>query len=287
MRLPPLLLALLLLALPARAAEIKLATWNLAWLTLRPAGDPALPPDLPHRRPEDFAALRAYADRLDADVVAFQEVDGPEAAALVFDPARYALLLADEADVQRTGFAIRRALRVTRHPDLAALDLLPDSRGSLRRGTDVTVESGTASLRLLAVHLKSGCRDGSLAGRAPLPRECDLLARQVPVLAGWIAARQAEGAAFAVLGDFNRRMSPPEAMLPALTRAAPLARATEGRSDPCRDGAPFIDHLLLGGAARDWLVPGSLRVLVYAERDPAARERLSDHCPVSIRLRLP
>jgi endonuclease/exonuclease/phosphatase family metal-dependent hydrolase len=28
-------------------------------------------------------------------------------------------------------------------------------------------------------------------------------------------------------------------------------------------------------------------VQVYAERDPAFRERLSDHCPVSVRLRLP
>ena len=37
---------LLALALPAAAAELKLATWNLEWLTLRPAGDPALPADV-------------------------------------------------------------------------------------------------------------------------------------------------------------------------------------------------------------------------------------------------
>jgi hypothetical protein len=30
-----------------------------------------------------------------------------------------------------------------------------------------------------------------------------------------------------------------------------------------------------------------MNVLVYAERDRSYRERLSDHCPVSIRLRLP
>jgi hypothetical protein len=30
-----------------------------------------------------------------------------------------------------------------------------------------------------------------------------------------------------------------------------------------------------------------MNVLVYAERDRSFRERLSDHCPVSVRLRLP
>jgi hypothetical protein len=36
---------LLLLALlaPAQAADIKLATWNIAWLTLKPTGHPDLP----------------------------------------------------------------------------------------------------------------------------------------------------------------------------------------------------------------------------------------------------
>jgi hypothetical protein len=35
------------------------------------------------------------------------------------------------------------------------------------------------------------------------------------------------------------------------------------------------------------VVPRSLSVMAYAERDPAFRDRLSDHCPVSVRLRVP
>jgi endonuclease/exonuclease/phosphatase family metal-dependent hydrolase len=31
-------------------------------------------------------------------------------------------------------------------------------------------------------------------------------------------------------------------------------------------------------------VRDSFRVLVYAERDPALRDVLSDHCPISVRL---
>ena len=70
-----LLLGLLLPAL-AQAADLKIATWNLNWLTTRALGDPALPSDVTPRQPADFDRLRAYADQLDADVIAIQEVDG-------------------------------------------------------------------------------------------------------------------------------------------------------------------------------------------------------------------
>ena len=288
---PCLLLALLLLlARPLHAAELKLATWNIAWLTLRPASDPILPRDLVPRDAADFARLAGYAQRLDADIVALQEVDGPAAAARIFDPGQYAFYFPDEADVQRSGFAVRWTLRVMRNPDLAALDLHPNARFSLRRGADITVESGGQRLRLVSIHLKAGCREERLL--PPSSPDCDSLSRQAAILAEWIAARRREGVAFAIAGDFNRRLGAPgDTFLPLLERAAPLLRATEGLSNPCwsgvRKGQPFVDHILLGGGAeRRWL-PDSLRVMVYAERGGEWRDRLSDHCPVSLRLQLP
>lgn len=290
------LLALLLLGVQApmsRAQEVKLATWNIAWLTLRPLGDPDLPRSLQPRSQADLDLLARYARQLDADVIALQEVDGPEAAARVIDPRAYAFFFARENDVQRTGFAVRRAaLRATQNEDLAALDLRANARRSLRRGTDITVHaaSGGAPLRLLSIHLNAGCNSG------PLDRadgECETLARQSEILAGWIAARRREGVAFAVMGDFNRRMSgPSDDMLRALAGpGTTLVRTTEGASDPCwagpRGPRPFIDHILLGGGAERLWARDSLRVLAYAEREASYRDRLSDHCPVSIRLRLP
>lgn len=286
-----LILALLLLAAPVQAqTELKLATWNIAWLTLKPEGHPDLPRGVGARREEDLERLRGYAARLEADVVALQEVDGPLAAARVFENRDYVLHIADEQDVQRAGFAIRRTLRATRNPDLVGLDLRPEARFSLRRGVDVTVETaGGTRLRLLSIHLNAGCREGSL--ERPDSRDCETLARQVPPLAGWVAERRREGVGFAILGDFNRRLRADDDLLRPLEAAAPLTRATEGRSNPCwaerGDGRHFVDHILLGGPARGWLVEGSLRVQVYAERERAFRERLSDHCPVSVRLRLP
>lgn len=289
-RLTPLLaVLLLLLAAPAApravALELKIATWNLEWLTLRPAGDPALPANVTPKSPDDLAVMRRYAAELAADIVALQEVDGPEAAATVFPPTRYSLHFTRDRTVQRTGFAVRQGLRFTTNPDLVSLNVTPGARNPLRAGADITLETPGGKLRLLAVHLKTGCREDRL-DRSPR-EQCDQLRRQLAALQGWVAQRREEGAAFLLLGDFNRWMDPREGFFTGLQQSAPLTRATEGRNSPCWGGGGFIDHIIAGGAARGWLQPNSLRVTVYREQGRAAREHLSDHCPVSVRLVLP
>src|SRR5687767_14748730 len=131
--------------------ELKLATWNLEWFmkpeTLRaltPACTPrdaprdgarrAIPCDVAHelaRSGEDIAALRKYARILDADVVALQEVDGPDAARLVFTDHEFCF--SGRVAVQNNGFAIRRGLRFSCGPDLESLSL----NGDVRRGVEL------------------------------------------------------------------------------------------------------------------------------------------------------
>ena len=269
---------------PASAADLKIATWNLEWLTQRHVGDPVLPDDVVPKTAEDWALLRRYAAALDADVVALQEVDGPEAAAMVFPPQRYDLYFTHDHVVQRVGFAVRRGIPVRRNPDLVGLDLYPEAKFRLRSGIDLTLDLPSGPIRLLGVHLKTGCHFDRLDSSPR--RQCETLRGQVAVLQGWIAQRREEGVPFVLAGDFNRRMDDNDQLLAALKKTGPLARATEGRGSPCWGGGAFIDHILAGGAARAWIDPATLRVQVFREA-PDMKEHLSDHCAVSVLFHLP
>ena len=275
-----LLSLLILLPMFAQAADLKVATWNLDWLTTREAGDRVLPADVTPRSAEDFDRLAGYARDLNADVVAIEEVDGRSAASRLFPRDQYSIHMTRDSVTQRVGIAVRRTLRYDVNPDVTGLGL-----GHLRSGADITLHLGTANLRVLAVHLKKGCRDRRAASRGSLA--CHELFDQAQLLADWIAARRQQDAAFLILGDFNRAMDGKDAVLASLRQAAPLVRATEGRSSPCWGNESFIDHILAGGAAADWMCPDTLRVLTYRETDRAWKDRLSDHCPVSVRLAVP
>jgi endonuclease/exonuclease/phosphatase family metal-dependent hydrolase len=282
-----LLFALLLicLAFPVRAAELKIATWNLEWLTDRPDGDRALPRDAHPKRPEDIVTLARYAAQLDADLIAIEEVDGREIAAQIFPPDRYSIHMTGDHVVQRVGLVVRRGLHYDVNPDDTALALPGPPPAHLRSGADITLHLADGPLRVLAVHLKTGCqRDPFTSSHRPA---CKTLALQLPPLRAWIAARKAEGVAFVVLGDFNRWMDAKDQLFAALRDAAPLARATEGQSSPCWGGERFIDHILAGGAAAQWMDPATLSVQVFRETGEAWKDRLSDHCAVAVRFRLP
>jgi hypothetical protein len=244
-----------------------------------------LPDDAAPKRDDDIVTLAGYATRLDPTVAALEEVDDPALIARIFPPDRYQILITHDDVVQKIALVVKTGIRVDRHPDLTALDVAAQNRFHLRSGLDVTLTLDGRPVRLLAVHLKSGCFEGPLqSSRKPA---CVSLARQLPVLQAWIAARQAEAVPFLVLGDFNRRLKTGDALLSGLEDTAPMLQATAGHASPCWGGEDFIDQILVGGPAAGWVVPDSLRVMVYRETSPEMKERLSDHCPVSIKLRIP
>lgn len=256
---------------------LRVATWNIEWLNR--ADDFGPNP----RLQDDYARLATYVDLVGADIFVVQEVDGPDAAQRVFDPAVWDMHFADQDIEQRVGVIWRRDLPVTVNADYDALDV-----GGVREGVDVTIDLGTQQLRLLGVHMKSGCW-GDDYTMAPSDA-CEKFARQVPRLEAWVDARMAEGVPFVVVGDFNRRLNPTDALWVELDDGEPggvdLVLATEGHRQQCWGSRypELIDHFVLGGAAGTWYDPASYRETTYLAEHGELEDVLSDHCPLAIAL---
>lgn len=267
-------------------AAITLATWNMEHLAER-NGSGCRP-----RTDADYAAMQAYVDGLGADIIAIQEIESQAAAERVFDPAIYTVVIEDRIgtdrggecrgqagltiNAQRTGFAIRKGVPFERQPDFTAIQV---GNPDLRSGVDLVVRPrGGEPIRLLSVHLKSGCSSGDRN------EACPVLFQQVPVMEQWIDQRADEGVRFAILGDFNRRLSMPADSVwadwdDASPANADLALASGDLSARCtpryRD---FIDFIVLDRRATE-----DLRAF---EEKTFEGEGLSDHCAVSARLSL-
>ncbi|CCQ75776.1 endonuclease/exonuclease/phosphatase family protein [Magnetospira sp. QH-2] len=266
----------------AEASVHRLATWNTQNLRA----------DRPDRK--DIPALRAYAARLNADIVALQETDGPNSAALLFSPDVYDYHFSGRRHPQRTGFAIRKGVPWTPLPDLNFLNVdETGAPGHVRHGAAIQVRG----LTLVSIHLKSGCWGGRLS-RAN--RSCQILARQLRFLAAWTAAREGEGRPVVLLGDFNRRLNAPSGDGRAiLTAAVPgLIFTTDqdrNQQSDCWSHAPrparhypaYIDHIVIGPLAAPRLKPGSFAQVLF---DPGLAHKypfLSDHCAIGISVLVP
>jgi endonuclease/exonuclease/phosphatase family metal-dependent hydrolase len=293
----------------------RIATWNLEWLIAPPAFKQlkadCVPEGMPIRGPlrlipcdvaakferssRDFSVLAGYARKLNADVVALQETDGADAARLVFPD--YEFCFTGRKHVQNTGFAVRRGVSFRCGPDDLELSL----GDSLRRGKELTLYPGEPrEIRLLSVHLKSGCSSKPLT--AP-DKACRELSRQVPALEAWIDSQAKTGRRFAVLGDFNRDLLSEEARRSTLGPQDSLWAEIDDGSPPqatlrnAASGEPFhncvpgqgyrgyIDNIVLSRTLAADMVPGSFGRVTYSAAD-ARHAKLSDHCPVSIRVRI-
>jgi hypothetical protein len=283
--------------------ELKIATWNLEWFMnprrfarSRPPARPpmrhatgarrSIPCDVAHelaRSGEDIAAMRGTRATLDADVsLAGSRWRGCRAAAV----PDHEFCFSRRVAVQNNGFAIRRGCRFACGPDSRPLSWIDD----VRRGVELRLFPGTpraaTAVRAPEVRLRARC------ARFDAP-ELRRTARQVPVLEQWIDAQASGHRPFAVLGDFNRdlRVSPPDLTLGRDRRPRPTRRGPR----QYRRGTDFPElhapadlqrlHRLhrLGRQMARGLVPNSFGRELYRPRD-ALRRKLSDHCPVFIRL---
>lgn len=256
---------------------LRLATWNMQWLAEQDGHGPV------PRTSSHYAQLAQIAERLDADVIAVQEVESAAAIERVFTPQKYTAFISDHSGAQDVGFVVRQGIKAEKLPDVLGLNV-----GGVRPGADLLITVNSHQLRLLSVHLKSGCF------RGPLKRSkaCSKLSAQVRPLEEWIDAREREGTAYAVLGDFNREFysSAQDEVWRQLDDADPIGlqlwSPTSERRCQCWDSRhpAFVDHLVLGRALRELASTTSFQELLYP---PDTQPKyLSDHCPLSIDLGL-
>jgi 5'-nucleotidase (lipoprotein e(P4) family) len=296
--------------------RVVVASWNVEYL-MTPAthralsdrcaqqggmirgNDRTLPCAITKREPRgeaDYASLRRYAAKLSADIVALQEVDGPDAAALVFPG--YDFCFSKRAHTQKNGFAIRRGLPFRCEAEYEQLSV----DDAVRNGVIATFFPGTVNeFRLMSVHLKSGCPAGPLTAEG---RNCELLSKQIGPLEAWIDEEARAGRRFGVLGDFNRRFTIEKG--PAKDdagrqlnvfaeiddgdpAAAKLLNVTaREKFTPCTTDSEYreyIDTILLGRDLAKSVARKSFVRVVFDDED-AKEHSLSDHCPVGIGLRL-
>jgi endonuclease/exonuclease/phosphatase family metal-dependent hydrolase len=201
---------------------------------------------------------------------------------MVFDPATYDIFVSGRFDADQasggqtdriyTGFAARKGVfdRIAKTDYQALRVTVPGSTPrSTRWGVDLEVERGGQKLRLLDVHLKSGCSDKSLIH--PASDACEALAMQRAPLEDWIDARTREGVPFVVLGDFNRAFhvhGQEDQVWPEIDDGDPppldLVHLPEGVESHCWQGTSNhhknpIDFIVLDEQAAKLVIDGSLR----------------------------
>ncbi|KXF83123.1 endonuclease/exonuclease/phosphatase family protein [Enterovibrio coralii] len=251
--------------------------------------------------------MQTVVSVLNADLLAFQEVDSVDALSRVIDPDEYNFYFSDRAKYhqksrgsnQFTGWAVKKNIEVIDHADFAPLGLPTFlSKGNLRYGSYIEVRrENQPPLHLLSIHLKSGCFE------TPVRRNnsCKKLERQIDALSVWIKTRQKLGHEFVIAGDFNHYMNTSnEWVWETLQKEAGkgnLINLSEHTIAKCKARRfnyrtkrweqvvydKLIDHIIASpGVLSSDIIP--LAKQFRYSYHSVANYRLSDHCPVYVGL---
>lgn len=236
-----LLCALHLFPSASIADELVIATWNIANLhhiegeKPRPWANP--------RDTIDYERLAEIARKINADIIALQEIGSPRAAAKIFDENRYHIIISDryhqdssdgpieDSDKAVKGIYTAFAIDKQKFPKpvvqtISALSIQNveiDREGMpanhvTRSGLAFNFSIKDQKIRLLNVHLKSSCAGHSTYPVYDAPKnepnnpyasrfDCRTWLAQSMILENWIEQQDELGQLVIIGGDFNRRFN--------------------------------------------------------------------------------
>ena len=207
---------------------------------------------------------QVLAQRVAADVIAFQEVSGVASVQTLLPggAAAWDFCAVEGHKVQSLVIAWRRAVAKGEGCSVEAAVGLPQAPWAAqpRPGLTATLRVGGRTVKVMNVHLKSSCvsplDEGPPAGRGQLDGEepnCAVLQQQVAPLEAWLEAQSAGADGVVFLGDFNRNLAH-EAAQPAEAAVRTAGAATEPHRAGVRtrnlwrelnDGVPAASTLAL------------------------------------------
>ena len=278
------------------AQEVRVASWNIEHLAEHNKVG-CVP-----RSTLDYEKLRNFSELLNADVIALQEVENTAAVERVFPKSEWNIVLSDrpnsrsyncrgndqESTQQRVAVVLRKGIKYQNKGSFEELGLKMEG---LRYGVVVEIFGDRDTINLLALHLKSGCFVDDYS--TSKLRACEVLETQIETLDDWIENSIRENKKFIVLGDFNSRLTVENSMfwnklVNMDNMPIGIQNGTQNLTG-CHPRYPdLIDHIILGPETSKLQIQNSQMVHFYSStgRHMAEEDMLSDHCPVSLVLRL-
>ena len=265
---------------------IKVTTWNILCLRENPDAVFCNTDEFGNefvRSPAQVEALREHALALGTDLLFLEEVENLAAVENLL-PGWQVFEVGSSGQKIALAIAPGSSVNVRGVSELSELDL---GSSTLRPGLVAQVDHDGISVRILAVHLKSGCQIGDLA---TANSSCSALRDQLAVLKSWITERESQNQPYMLVGDFNRTLENNDPFYLGLEDAAgkPLLRLTLGQRPSCWDHlleAPsypsFIDHIIMSPSiVAAWGAP-AFDIYNYTETYPNAWLYVSDHCAIT------
>jgi endonuclease/exonuclease/phosphatase family metal-dependent hydrolase len=212
-----LLVSALLVSPPVFAQELTIASWNMGNL----ASGPGIELRGHERTVQQYDDIAGAIGSLNADIIALQEIGSIPGAQRILGPdydvyfetrcmENASHCTADVDDIF-TAIAVRKSLKdqvqifqidelAIPHVDACAAVQPRPVRGSV----GAKIDFSGRTYWIPSVHLKSSCSSGK-TNDPDVMDDCATLNKQIDILKAWIEAREAEGDAVIVTGDFNRK----------------------------------------------------------------------------------